>query len=339
MSEYQRQDPEFGYDLGSTAERAPGARRESPAEIEREIENTRDRMSHTIDALGEKLSPRNLKEQAKEAISSAARDTANAVGDKARYASRRVAGVARDNAIPITLVGAGVTWLLLKNRSHRGYTDTGGRYGNGDREWERRTAYQASYDYGAPGVSERDTEARGGVRGAASSAVSNVKETVSDAADTVKESVSEAATSVKQKTGELARRAGEVGVEAGHRAQDVGRRAKGTFERTLEENPLAIAAGAAALGVVLGLLFPATSKEDELMGPARDRLVDTTKETARVVKDVAAETVRTEANERAPELKAAAREVTDTVKGAVAQVAEESKLAAKETIRSRRHKS
>ena len=39
----------------------------SPAEIELNIERTRERMSSNIDELGDRLSPENLKRQAKEA--------------------------------------------------------------------------------------------------------------------------------------------------------------------------------------------------------------------------------------------------------------------------------
>ena len=72
MNEY-RQDPE--QDPGRTT---------SPEQIEREIERTRERMSSNIDALGDKLSPDNLKQQAKEAIAEKAQDVVANVGDQAR---------------------------------------------------------------------------------------------------------------------------------------------------------------------------------------------------------------------------------------------------------------
>ena len=59
MSDIERQD---------ALERDLPADERSPQEIEREIERTRERMSSNIDALGDKLSPDNLKQQAKEAI-------------------------------------------------------------------------------------------------------------------------------------------------------------------------------------------------------------------------------------------------------------------------------
>ena len=66
MNEYQRQ-------TGGLGENEPGNGR-TPEEIEREIEATRERMSRDIDELGDRLSPDNLKRQAKEAISGKAQE-------------------------------------------------------------------------------------------------------------------------------------------------------------------------------------------------------------------------------------------------------------------------
>ncbi len=303
MTESQRHTPELGYEpADSRAEdRAMRAGEKSPEQIEREIEATRDRMSQNIDALGERLSPARIKERAKE---------------KVRYTGSRVSNVVRDNAVPIGLVGAGVTWMMLKRGDHSGPRDRR-RYTNGYSGPERR-------------VSSRSTS---GLR----STVDRVTGTVGQAAGSVADTVRDGATSVKEKTGEIARRAGELGGEAKERARDMRVRAKGSLERNIEENPLAVAAGAAVVGIALGLLFPATRRENEMMGATRDRLEDTTKETVRTVKDTARETVRNEASERGPELKEAAREMVDKVKQAAGNVAQETKEAARESVRSQKN--
>ena len=77
MSEYERE-------LGGSGNGDPEARGRSPEEIEREIEATRERMGRDIDELGERLSPSNLKRQAKDAITGKAQDIANNVGESAR---------------------------------------------------------------------------------------------------------------------------------------------------------------------------------------------------------------------------------------------------------------
>ena len=303
MTEYQRHTPELGYAPADTRaeDRAMRAGERSPEQIEREIEETRDRMSQNIDALGERLSPSRIKERAKE---------------KVRYTGSRVGNVVRDNAVPIGLVGAGVTWMMMKRGDHSGPRDRR-RYTNGYSGPERR-------------ISDRSSS---GLR----SKVDKVTGTVGHAAAGVADSVSGAASTVKEKTGEIARRAGELGGEAKERARDMRVRAKGSVERNLEENPLAIAAGAAVMGLALGLLFPASRRENELMGATRDRLVDTTKDTVRSVKETATEAVKAEASERGDELKQAARGVVDSVKEAAGNVAQETKHAAQETVRSHRN--
>jgi ElaB/YqjD/DUF883 family membrane-anchored ribosome-binding protein len=96
MSEYERQNPE---------------------EIEREIGQTRNRLSRDIDELGNKLSPQNLKEEAKSAIKGAAHGAVSNVGEQARRTGSRLVEVIRENPLPVIAVGAGVSWLLTQ-RNH-----------------------------------------------------------------------------------------------------------------------------------------------------------------------------------------------------------------------------
>lgn len=353
MNEHQRRDAGVTGDAVNREGRFE-ARDRSPEEIEREIEATRERMSNNIDALGEKLSPQNLKEQAKEAISGAAHNAASNVANKARRTGSRMADAFRDNAIPVTMVGIGVTWMLLKRNSDgdRSYTYTGP---------ERRMGYSgygsSGYGYGssasnpaygetgwseyAGGIEQESEESRlrraaGNVGEKARNAASAVGDKVSGIAHTVGDSVSSAAGTVRDKTGDIARRAGDLGVGAKDKARDLGYRAKGGFDNTLEENPLALAAGATLLGLAIGLLFPASERENRMMGPTRDRLVDTARETAREVKTVATESVRAEAEDRKGELKETARQVMDQVKDSASRVAQETKDAAVETVRSKK---
>jgi hypothetical protein len=79
------------------------------------------------------------------------------------------------------------------------------------------------------------------------------------------------------------------------------RRAKRTFWQTMEENPLAIGAAAAAAGALIGMALPSTEKENELMGETRDRLVQdatsTAQETLHKVQTVAETTAKTAVTE------------------------------------------
>ena len=414
MNEYERHMGAAGNPAGS----GDAERERSPEEIQREIEMTRERMSQNIDQLGEKLSPQNLKRQAKEAITGRAQDMVNNVGYQARDTGSRVFDFIRDNPIPVAAAGLGAVWLIQRrNRaaeienvsgdrmarfaytgperrreggtswqsgqfgggSSGGYGQwEGGRERRGEYETERRDEFEeegrtlggvpdlirenplllaalgfgaawlaqqrgrsemsgdrmARYSYG----SERERE---GFGGRIAERAGHIKESVSGAASNVAERAGELAGSARERVGELGSGARERVGSLGSRARDRTRRARGGIEHTIEDNPLAVAAGAAVLGLVVGLLVPETERENRLMGGTRDTLVDRAQSTARRVKDAAVEAgqevrevVREEVQYRAPEIKStlkdAAQTVTAEVKDAAGRVKEQAKQAAKE---------
>ena len=110
MNEYERQ-------LGGSGNDDPQADR-SPEKIEREIEATRERMSRDIDELGERLSPSNLKRQAKDAITGKAQDIANNVGESARHTGSRMMDFVYENTSLVAAMGLGAVWLIQqRNKS------------------------------------------------------------------------------------------------------------------------------------------------------------------------------------------------------------------------------
>jgi ElaB/YqjD/DUF883 family membrane-anchored ribosome-binding protein len=229
MNEYERTGAGGDFEPG-TAENA-GTRREtsgskSSAEIEREIEQTRVRMSEGIDTISEKLRPGNLAQSAVESVEQQARQTGS-----------RLANVIRENPIPVAAIGLGVTWLVAQQRSKRGL---------------------AHHGFGT----------RSGA-------------TVGVAAERAQKRMSELGSEAKERMEQL-----------GSRAREQTHRVGARLERMIDENPLAITAGAVVLGLAVGLLLPGTRREDELMGSARDQLVERAEETAGRVKEVAGEAAR-----------------------------------------------
>ncbi len=309
MSEYQRKNPGLAYEptgqeFGSSAESRGD---KSPEEIEREIEETRNRMSQNIDELGDRLSPQNLKHEAKSAIKNAASDAVSNVGEQARRTGYRLVDVIRENPLPVIAVGAGVTWLLTQ-RTNRDVS--------GDR--------MARYAYTGP--DRRQGEGSSGLKNRIGGAVSGLKEKVSDTASGIAERASELASGTQE-------RAGEIGWQARRQTE----RVKTNLEHVAEENPLSIAIGATILGMAIGLLLPGTERENELMGPARDQLVDRAERTAERVKDAAAEAgrdvkeaVRNEVTQHAPEVKQAVQEAGMMVKEQVKESAKKVKKEAKD---------
>jgi ElaB/YqjD/DUF883 family membrane-anchored ribosome-binding protein len=113
-----------------------------PAKIRAEIVETRAEMSETIDAIQEKLSPQRLMDDAKQNVRDATvgkvttmvntvTDRATEVGEQVQDQARQAVTYVRDNPIPALLIGAGVTWLLMRSRTgssaYSGYGGYGGR--------------------------------------------------------------------------------------------------------------------------------------------------------------------------------------------------------------------
>lgn len=331
MSEYQRQNPGLAYeptgqDFDSSAESRSD---KSPEEIEREIEETRNRMSQNIDELGDRLSPQNLKEEAKSRIRNVASDAVTNVGDQARRTGYRLVDVIRENPLPVIAVGAGVTWLLTQRNNSDISGDRMARYAyTGPERRQSEGRQSAGQQYGGRQFEGGDIEgqSRGGIKGRVGDAVSGVKDKVSGTASGIAEKASELASGTRE-------RAGEIGWQA-RRQTD---RIKTNLEHAATENPLTVAIGAAILGMAIGLLLPETERENKIMGPARDQLVDRAERTAERVKEAAVDAgrevkdaVQTEISERTPEVKQVVQEAGMTVKEQVKESAKKVKKEAQD---------
>jgi ElaB/YqjD/DUF883 family membrane-anchored ribosome-binding protein len=272
-----------------------------PAQIEREIEMTRGRMSENIDELGDRLSPQSLKEQAKSAIQDAAENAVQSVGEQARRTGSRLVDMIRENPLPVIAVGAAATWLLTR-RSPQGPV-------SGDR--------MARFAYTGP---ERRSERQ---------PVSGMAQRIGDTVSGARARMTDVATDVSERSREM-----------GARARQQTTRIKNNLEHTIEENPLSFALGAVVLGLAAGLLLPGTEREDEVMGPARDRLVDRAEVVAERVKDATVDasrdvvgTVQDQLDIHKPELADMAQEAAQSVKEQVKSSARRIKSEAKDAAR------
>jgi gas vesicle protein len=152
--------------------------------------------------------------------------------------------------------------------------------------------------------------------------------------------VAGAASQASERAGELKERVQERAGELGSSARERARDARGGFERMMEENPLMFAAGAAVIGVALGMLVPESERERRVLGSKRDELVDRVQETASRVKEVAVEagrevqeTLRDEVNQRGGDVKSTLKEAATTVKEQIKESAGRVAKEAKQEIR------
>jgi len=79
----------------------------APAEIEREVEQTRSQVSSTLDELRTKLKPSHMVDE----VVGEAVDWVKGSGGAAF--ARNLGAAVRDNPLPVALIGAGLAWLLL----------------------------------------------------------------------------------------------------------------------------------------------------------------------------------------------------------------------------------
>lgn len=335
-------------------------------QIEQEIERTRSALSNDIHALGEKLSPEHIKENAKEVIREAKdaaaesiREARHAATDSLREVKDAAVGslrVAKDqafetvsetmgvigrgaqrathvttdfvsaNAVPLTLMGLGVGWLMLSmnhekrrvsQRDLRGRYDREydreydraprGSFASGDDDWERyeddysrrqmrsiaeetrqrarhfaddarsragHLADEASQRAGS--IAERAAhgldETRAHVRETVQAARSRVDGTLSD--------LREGASNLRQHASEIGNDLRGQASELSHQAYQQLQRAQVRTRDFAEENPLAVGALALVAGVGVGMLLPATQRENQLLGETRDRVLGDAQRTA-----------------------------------------------------------
>jgi ElaB/YqjD/DUF883 family membrane-anchored ribosome-binding protein len=252
------------------------------------------------------------------------------VGAGARRTGFRMMDFIQENTSLVAAMGLGAVWLIQQR--HRSEI-------SGDRM--ARFAYTGPERRGS-GLTQRIADRAGDVRHAIGSAVGSATETVSERAGELREQARDRAGDLAERAEELGSGARERARDLGHRAQKQTRRARGGVERLMKDNPLAVAAGIAAIGLAAGLLVPETERERRSLGPVRDDLAERAQTTASRIKDAAVEAgqevkdaVQEEIKFRAPELKStlsdAAQTVTQQVKESAGRVKEEAKQAAKQS--------
>jgi len=264
----------------------------SPEEIEQEITRTRGHISSDINELGEKLNPDKLRESAKgvlkdakeeardlmrEAKESAVEsfrnakdsaihgvsDTVHELGTRARRAGGATAHFVGENAVPLGLIGVGVAWLTWSLRQSRPPSrraeGPGYSFENElDRAWEEKI--------------DRDMSARQSF----------------EEPHGIRERMRPRVEDLQQRMDEVGQRARDLGRNASARLRGAERDAR---DFALD-NPLAIGAVAVAAGIGVGLLLPGTTRENELMGETRTRMMNDARRTAQRVARTAKDTVQ-----------------------------------------------
>jgi hypothetical protein len=263
MDDTSRRVANAGDHAGAMADDPEIARR--TREIRHDIEHTREEMSETIDAIGEKLRPRNIvagaTDRLKNATTERVRGMTNRAGEAAGGAmvqTRDAAGGLidgiRHNPIPAAMIAIGAGWLLM-NRAQSG---------SAARRRLRPREYPDDYTgYAQPASLYRSPGMR------ASSEIYEIDDAPASAS------------SVAESAERAAGRAREYASEATDAVRRTGWRAQRGLERMANENPLLIGAGALVFGAAVGLAIPESERENEWLGEARDTVVGRAQDMAR----------------------------------------------------------
>ena len=206
------------------------------------------------------------------------------------------------NPLPAALAGFGIGWLLISIQRQQkdaaltgprsfpvpadatpsGYLTTGSSTfgtaptGSGTLDGLRDKASDL-----ALGVADRATGLAQTVSDKASTVAHSVSDKASDVAQTVSDKASDLKGRATQFAGDTRDKAGDLAHTVRDKAGDLAESTKGQYraasdhvDQFIDAQPLVAGAIALVVGAAIGFLLPSTSKENELLGPHRDRLVD-----------------------------------------------------------------
>ena len=316
-----QQLPPPGHEPGGDVEHEDQAR--DTRHIRAQIEDTRVEMSHTIDAIQQRLNPERLTEQAKDAVLDAtvgraeeavertvrkAESAVNNATDAARGFGSAVMDTIRENPIPAALAGIGIGWLVMNGRSRTDHDNHDYEYGassarrnggayRGTRAFRTQPYAGSSYagspsagpTYGRPrsfggpyaAADLHDTEQEGGVSGMASRA----RDAVAGATEQARDTTANVAGQAREMVGGAVDSAQEAAGDLADTVQYGASRVEDQFQHLLHTNPLAVGAIAVGVGAAVGAGLPRTRREDQMVGPVRDRVMEQAQDTAEELRD------------------------------------------------------
>jgi len=231
---------------------------DDPNVIRKQIEETRERIAGTAEALAYKTDvPARLKENVAERVGSvkgALGDVAANVAHGLSDAGQTASAVAADASSKLS---QGVHDVSKSAKSN--FDDTA-----------------SSLDDTTSNVKSKVADATDNVKGRVADATGNVKGKLVDATGNVKGSLADASANVRANVSGIGDAAQEKIANSGQATKSLALNTKGF----LEKNPLGLAIGSIAAGFLLGLALPVTDLERDNVGPLSEKVKDQAKSAA-----------------------------------------------------------
>ena len=225
------------------------------AEVEADVEASRNELDRDVEALKQKMTPGQLFDEA-----------ARMMGGTGQQVASKFAEQAKANPMPLAVMGLGLAWLMMSSNKRREGGDGYGRVAYEPRSFSDPYDTQAAYDLDEPGG--------GGMAEGLKDKARHLGEKAQDMMSGAQEKVAGARESFAQ-SGRSAGRRLSSGLDSARRgAGEAGHRAQQTFADTLQSEPLLIAGAGLLVGLAFGAALPSMAAEDRVLGETRDKLVE-----------------------------------------------------------------
>lgn len=240
--------------------------KKDPAQLEREIDEQRSHIGHTLSELEQRFSPGQMLDQA---LSYGKENGADF--------SRNLVNTVKNNPVPTLMTAVGIAWMMYgQNRppasasqyrtGYAGYDEPSSASYGLDPDYDTDLGYGADSSSGN-GNGMRDKAA--GLKDKASHLKDNVSGKLGGARDRASMSARGASDNMRR-----------AGSSARNQVRSQAQRASQGFNYLVEEQPLALGAIGLALGAIIGAAIKPTRREDELLGQTRDQFAERAGHTA-----------------------------------------------------------
>lgn len=265
-------------------------------QIRSDIEARRAEMDVLATCLRQRLSPEEIAHEVKRSLRSRT----------LRAGSAFVSSV-RENPMPWLVMAGGLAWLIQQSREQSrsdelmlgyyggatygslGYGSSVGPYsepgGVSSGTYGAGTTLSDPHEHGVADTArekvsaarERSSEAFEHGREKVAHAKDTLVDKAAHARDVVADKAAHAREAVSESTTRTRERLGEAGHRTAEQTRLLSRRARRQAATAANESPLLLALGLLGVGALIGLAIPTSRREDELMGPLRDDLLDQAK--------------------------------------------------------------